>query len=130
MKTIIQNLYNAFSKGDIPAVLSVMDTDIVWNEAEGHPYADGNPYKGPDAILNGVFARLGTEWENFKVVDIQLHEMENNQVLATLRYHGTYLKTGVELDVQAAHLWTLNDGKIVSFQQYADTKQLYEAMKD
>jgi hypothetical protein len=31
-----------------------MHPDIVWNEAESNSQADGNPYIGPDAILNGV----------------------------------------------------------------------------
>jgi len=40
-----------------------MSPDIQWNEAENFVYADGNPYVGPDAVVNGVFARLGAEWE-------------------------------------------------------------------
>lgn len=128
MKTIIKNVYDAFAKGDMPTVLDALDKNIIWNEAEGNPYADGNPYKGPDAVLNGVFARIGGEWENFRLVDIQLHEIPNNQVLATLRYHGKYTKTDIPIDVQAAHLWTLKNDKIIRFQQYADTKQLYDAM--
>ena len=39
------------------------------------------------------------------------------------------LKTGKKIDAQAAHLWTLNNGKAVAFQQYVDTKQLAEAAK-
>lgn len=127
MKTIIENMYNAFAEGNIPAVLAGMDDNIIWNEAEGNSLADGNPYKGPDAVLNGVFARLGAEWENFRLVGIKLHEMSNNQVLATLRYHGKYIKTGTSIDAQAAHHWTLKDGKVIGFQQYVDTKQLAEA---
>lgn len=127
MKTIIQNLYNAFAEGNIPVVLAGLDDNIIWNEAEGNSLADGNPYKGPDAILNGVFARLGAEWENFRLVDIKLHEMANNQVLATLRYHGKNIETGTSINAQAAHHWTLKDGKVISFQQYVDTKQLAEA---
>lgn len=127
MKTIIQNLYNAFAEGNIPNVLTGLDDHIVWNEAEGNSLADGNPYKGPDAVLNGVFARLGADWENFRLVDIKLHEMANNQVLATLRYHGKNVETGTSIDAQAAHHWTLKDGKVIGFQQYVDTKQLAEA---
>ncbi len=121
---IIDGLYKAFSAGDIPAVLGAMDAEIVWNEAEGNAYADGNPYIGPDAVLNGVFARVGAEWDDFKLNNIQLHEMSNDQVLATLRYTGKYKRTGKSIDAQVAHLWTLKDGKIVAFQQYVDTKQL------
>ena len=125
--TVIDSLYNAFAVGDMPTVLSKMNADIVWNEAEGNTYADGNPYKGPDAILNGVFARIGEDHEYFKVTDVVLHEMSNNQVLATLRYDAKVKKTGKAYNAQAAHLWTLNDGKITAFQQYVDTKKLADA---
>ncbi len=125
--SIVDRLYKAFAAGDVPAVLGGMDSKIVWYEAEGNAYADGNPYIGPDAVLNGVFARVGAEWDNFKLNNIQLHEMSNDKVLATLRYTGKYKNTGKSIDAQVAHLWTLKDGKIIAFQQYVDTKQLADA---
>lgn len=124
---VIEGLYKAFSVGDIPAILGAMDANIVWNEAEGNDYADGNPYIGPEAVLKGVFERVGAEWDNFKLNNIQLHEMSNDKVLATLRYTGKYKKTGKSIDAQVAHLWTLKDGKVKAFQQYVDTKQLADA---
>jgi hypothetical protein len=127
--SIIDNLYKNFSKGDIPAVLATMDAGVVWNEAEGNTYAEGNPYNGPDAVLQGVFARIGADHEYFHLVDIQLHDMSNNQVLATLRYQGKRKDNGAMIDAQAAHLWTLKNGKIITFQQYVDTKQLAESEK-
>jgi len=125
--SIVDNLYKAFATGDIPAVLDGMDANIVWNEAEGNSYADGNPYIGPEAVLNGVFARIGDEHEYFNLTDIILHEMSNDQVLATLRYKGKLKENGAEYDTQAAHLWTLKNGKVTNFQQYVDTKQLADA---
>jgi len=124
--TIINNLYESFAKGDIPSVLGALDAKVVWNEAEGNSLADGNPYIGPDAVLNGVFARIGARHDYFKTTNVQLHEMSNNQVLATLRYEAKLKKNGALLDAQAAHLWTLNNGKVIVFQQYADTRQLAE----
>ncbi len=125
--TVIQELYNNFGKGDVPAVIAVLDANVIWNEAEGNAWADGNPYKGPDAVLNGVFARVGSDYEYFKTANVQLHEMSNNQVLATMRYKGKLKKNGAVIDAQAAHYWTLKDGKIIGFQQYVDTKQLNDA---
>ncbi len=123
----IDKIYNDFSKGDIPSVIAVLDANVVWNEAEGNAWADGNPYKGPDAVLNGVFARIGSEYDYFETADIQLHEMSNNQVLATMRYKGKLKKNKAVIDAQAAHYWTLKDGKVIGFQQYVDTKQLHDA---
>ena len=42
-------------------------------------------------------------------------------VLAENRYDGTGKVTGRRLNIQAAHVWELRDGKIVRFQQYVDT---------
>lgn len=126
---VVDGLYQAFAKGDVPAVLGVMDANIVWNEAENFPYADKNPYIGPDAVLNGVFGRIMAEWEYFNLTDIQLHDMSNNMVLATLRYKAKHKTTGKTIDSQTAHLWTLRDGKISAFQQFTDTKQATEAVK-
>jgi len=54
---LIHGIYNAFAKGDVATVLGSMSKDIIWNEAENFPYADGNPYIGPDAVASRVFAR-------------------------------------------------------------------------
>ncbi|WP_257984564.1 nuclear transport factor 2 family protein [Psychroflexus sp. MES1-P1E] len=123
---VIDNLYKAFAKGEIPKVLELMDPKVVWNEAESNAYADGNPYIGPEAVLNGVFARIGAEHEYFKLEDVKLNNMFDNKVLATLRYDAMY-KNGKAYNAQVAHLWTLEDGKITNFQQFTDTKKLADA---
>lgn len=122
-KAIVDGLYKSFAKGDIPNALATMDDKIVWNEAENFPYADNNPYIGPNAVLSGVFGRIGADWEYWKLEDIKLHEMSDNMVLSTLRYKAKHKKTGKQIDSQTAHLFTLKNGKIVSFQQFTDTKQ-------
>ena len=125
--TRVDNVYKAFAKGDIPMVLGLLDEKVVWNEAEGNALADGNPYIGPEAVLNGVFVRLGEEHEYFNLKDIELHNMYNDKVLATLRYDAKRKSNGALYDAQVAHLWTLKSGKVVAFQQYVDTKQLADA---
>lgn len=125
---IVDGLYQSFARGDVPAVLAAMDKSIVWNEAENFPYGDKNPYVGPDAVLNGVFARIGAEWEYWNLTGIKLHDMADNMVLATLRYDAKHKETGKVINSQTAHLWKLTDGKVVAFQQFTDTKQAAEAV--
>lgn len=126
--SVIDGMYKAFAVGDIPSVLGFMDDKFVWNEAESNSYADGNPYIGPDAVLTGVFTRIADDHEYFNLTDIILHEMSNDQVLATLRYKGKLKKNGAIYDAQAAHLWTLKEGKVIAFQQYVDTKKLADSI--
>ena len=46
----VHALYEAFSRGDVPAVLGAFDPQIRWQEAENFRYADRNPYIGPQAV--------------------------------------------------------------------------------
>ena len=123
-------IYDAFGKGDIPAVLAALDGNVIWNEAENFPYADKNPYVGKDAVLNGVFARLGGDWDNFTLTEKQFYPVQNDMVLVTGYYTGKHKQTGKDIKAQFAHVWWVKDGKLARFQQYTDTKQVSDAVKN
>lgn len=117
---LIQSLYDAFAVGDVPTVLGAMTPDIVWMEAENFPYADHNPYVGPQAILDGVFMRLATEWDGFHIKVGELLDAGDTVVMLG-RYGGTCKATGRVMDVQAVHVFRVAGGKVTAFQQYVDT---------
>lgn len=120
---IVRGIYDAFAAGDVPKVLGAMSPDIVWNEAENFPYSDGNPYIGPEAVLNGVFARCVGEWDGFAVAVDEILDA-GNTVIALGRYLGTFKATGRSQKTQLVHVWRIASGKVVGFQQYADTLQV------
>ena len=125
---ILKDAYQAFHRGDVPSVLGVFDPNIEWREAEGNPYKpDGEPWVGADAIVHSLFMRLATEWDGFTVTPNEFYDA-GDTVAVACRYTGVYKATGKSIDAQVCHFWKLNDGKVTSFQQYADTGQLQEAM--
>lgn len=117
---LIKAIYDAFAAGDVPGVLGRMSPEIVWNEAENFPYADRNPYVGPEAVATGVFMRIGAEWDGFQVVPEEIIDA-GDTVIALGRYRGTFKATGKAQNTQMAHVWRVKNGKAVQFQQYADT---------
>jgi ketosteroid isomerase-like protein len=64
---LIRQIYADFAAGDVPGVLAAFAPDIVWNEAENFPYAGGNPYRGPQAVLDGVFLPIAGDYDGFTV---------------------------------------------------------------
>ncbi|MGJ8560795.1 MAG: nuclear transport factor 2 family protein [Litorimonas sp.] len=91
-----------------------MADDIVWNEAQGHPYADLNPYVGPDAILSGLFARIGGEWDYF-TADPQEYIVEGERLVVIGHYEGRHTATGNMLDALFVHVWTVQKNQITTF---------------
>lgn len=118
----IRSLYDSFAQGDVPTVLGSFDPEIVWMEAENINYADRNPYRGPQAVAEGVFMRIGQDWQDFRVNVEEIID-SGDTVVALGRYTGTNKSTNQPLNAQFVHVWRLRDGKIVRFQQYADTAQ-------
>ena len=123
---LVQDWYAALARGDVAAALGAMDPDIEWREAEGHPYQpSGEAWHGPDAVVQNLFIRLGTEWDGFTVTPRDFHDA-GPVVVVEGRYTGTHKDTGKSLDAQVCHVWKVRDGKLASFQQFVDTAQLQD----
>ena len=120
-KELIQRLYENFASGDIAAVLASFANDIAWTEADGFPLA--GTYIGPQAVLEKVFMRLGEFSDNWGVVVDRL-VADGDTVVANGKYTWKHKKSGKPCEVRMAHVWTLADGKVISFLQHVDTARL------
>jgi len=118
-KEIISSAYASFAIGDVPSVLAVMDPGIEWSEAEGWPLYDGT-FVGPQAIVDGVFMRLGEIGDDFSV-NVAQFVAEDDTVVALGTYTWNRKDSGEPAEVKMAHVWTLDNGKITRFQQHVDT---------
>jgi ketosteroid isomerase-like protein len=123
---IIKRLYKAFEEGDIDAVFEVLDPNIEWIEADGIPYA--GRFVGYDAIRDGVFAKIGAEWDNFTA---EVHEfIDGGDVVVTLGTDGgIYKGTGKKMRAPTASVWRLKDGKVIYFRQYIDSLAVVTATR-
>ncbi|MGM0658812.1 MAG: SMP-30/gluconolactonase/LRE family protein [Pseudomonadota bacterium] len=128
-QAVVETVYAAFAESDMQAFAGLMSPNIVWNEAEGNPYADLNPYIGPEAVMSGLMARLVNEWEDIGVTQHE-YVVEGDRVVVFGRYKETWKATGKKLDIPFVHSWTVSEGKLVSFQQYTDTAALVATMSD
>ena len=122
----VRGLYEAFAKGDVPSVLAVLDANIAWTDAEGFPY--GGTYNGPNAVLEGVFMRLGSEWDGFAAVPDEFIDA-GETIVALGQYSGTYKATGKSFKANFAHVWKFREGKAVRFVQYVDTLLVHRALQ-
>ena len=99
---LLKSLYDAFGRGEIPTVLGAMSPEIRWYQAESNPYnPSGEAWVGPDAVLNNLFVRLGTEWEGFAVHTKAFYDA-GDSVIVEARYSGTYKPNGKSIDARGA----------------------------
>ncbi|MEN8617583.1 nuclear transport factor 2 family protein [Shewanella baltica] len=123
---LVKSTYEGSSSAENAKNLQhALASDARWTEAAGFPYA--GTYVGFSAIATKVFARLETEWDNYRV-DIEDYVAQGDKVFAFGTYSGTYVKTGKYFSARVAHLWEIHSGKIVSFEQFVDSHTVVNAM--
>jgi uncharacterized protein len=126
---LVRDAYDCFGRGDIPALLGMMHPNIEWSEAEGNPYQpSGKAWKGPDAIVQNLFVKIGADFDGTFVVQPKDFHDAGDTVVVEGRYTGTFKTTGKNLDAQFCHVFKVRDGKLTSFQQFVDTGQMQDVM--
>jgi ketosteroid isomerase-like protein len=79
-------------------------------------------------VLEGVFMRLGTEWDGFAAAADEFVD-GGNTIVALGKYSGTYKATGKSFQANFAHVWKIQDGKATSFVQHVDTLVVHRALQ-
>src|SRR6188768_1923699 len=118
----MQAAYAALANNDPSLLFGAMAPNIQWHEAEGNPLADRNPYVGPQAVGEGVFARLAGAIDSFTVVPSTFID-GGDHVVVLGRYGGTMKDGGATLDSPFCHVYRFHTDKVMLFQQYTDTAQ-------
>jgi len=115
---LVAGVYAAFGRGDVPKVLGAMHPQIQWTETAGYKY--GGIFRGPQAVLENVFARIQVDFESFSV-DVERQIDAGNVVVMQGHYVGKGKATGKSVRAAVAHILEISDGKIVRFDQYVDS---------
>lgn len=118
---LIQQGYKNFAEGNVEAVLANFDPKIEWHESTGFPYVKGDGISvGPEAVVQDVFAKIPAYFEGFNINIQELFE-SGDKVVMVGYYTGVWKPTGKEFKANAAHIWTIKDGKSTHMFQVADT---------
>jgi ketosteroid isomerase-like protein len=119
----VQGIYEAFGKGDIPAVLDVIAEDVAWEQwADNHAQEAGVPWLAARSGRDGAaefFGVVGT----LDISDFQLLSLMagGDQVVAEVVIEVT-TPNGAHYRDEELHLWTFDaDGKISRLRHYTDT---------
>lgn len=121
----VRGLYEAFGRGDVDTVLAGFDENIEWNESEGMPY--GGQYHSPQEVAENVFAPIPDDFVDFDVTPEEILA-DGERVVVLLTYRGAGKESGKALQMPAAHVWTVRDGKITKFVQLADSAIINAAL--
>jgi ketosteroid isomerase-like protein len=107
--------YDALNRGDVSGVMALIADDITWDPGELTPDSDAGA-SGPVG-----FEALIRSWieafDDFRVepVDVQEHPP---LLVAVVRQSGRGRASGLDIAIEIAHVWTVEDGRAIRFESY------------
>lgn len=123
---IVAATYACGKAGDFVGFVKDFAADVQWTEMKGSPYS--GTFHGAEEIVKHVFTPMNTEWAPFACQPEEFFA-SGDTVFMVGRYFGKNVKTEKNFDVRVVHCWRLRDEKIVSFEQFTDTRLIAEAMQ-
>ena len=120
----VQGIYEAFGKGDVPAIQAVLADDVEWESwADNSSVKAGVPWMvprhGKDDVVHFFEAVAQME-----VVEVQvLGMMEGgNKVAVEFVIEAKVPSSGKQFRDEEIHVWTFDDkGKVTRLRHYTDT---------
>jgi len=114
----LRSSYEAFNRGDIPAVLASYHPDIEWIEPGGGNAPSGT-FKGTDQVQQEVFGKVPENFgETFSVETDEFRD-EGDSVVVTGRFKGKHSSVA-DLDPPFEHVADMKEGKVARFENKPD----------
>jgi ketosteroid isomerase-like protein len=122
---VVRAMYEAFGRGDIPAVLTGMDDSMVFTILG----SSAVPLAGVRRGLAGMRQFFDELAQTLEFSRFEPHDFiaQGDRVVALVHYAGKNKNTGRQFDAESAMVWTIRNGKAIQFVEYTDTEQLAKA---
>lgn len=121
---IVAALYDAFARRDWVDILQFTHPQISISQTEELPW--GGQFEGAGGLqlfYSKVLAHIDSR------VEVEEYTEAGDRVVVIGRTHGRVNANGVEFDIRAVHVWTLQDSLAVRFEAYIDTPGMLAALQ-
>jgi ketosteroid isomerase-like protein len=122
----IQRLYDAMNRRDVAALrdLGTVHPDFTWesnaDELDSPGRLDGNEVLSYSRELFEIFDELETEI-------LERIDLGPDQVIFVVRHRVRGAASGVRVDREEVHLWTVRDDRVESLREYRTVEEAREA---
>jgi ketosteroid isomerase-like protein len=114
----VKNIYAAFGRGEVDAILAVLADDVEWHDIDHPAVPYGGRRRGKPAVRE-FFRQVGqVEVSSFEPLE---YVSAGDRVFAIGRWAGTVKPTGKSFTSEWVMIWTFKEGKVTHFRVYEDS---------
>ena len=120
----LRPVYEEWGRGNFRPQFDVYDRDMEWGWSEEFPDL-GGVARDPEP-RSGRLMRWLSSWKDWRI-EAEEYITSGDFVVVLARYTGSGKESGVDVDVQGAHLWKMRDGKAVRLEIFSSREKALEA---
>lgn len=124
---VIEDIYGAFARGDIPFILERLSADAQFDNSDSAEMPHGGTYRGKDEI-GKFFANIGGAID-VKSFEPKSYLSSGGEVMTTGVWSGVARSTGKSFKSQWAMRFILKNGKVTYAHVYEDTAVTAAALR-
>jgi ketosteroid isomerase-like protein len=120
----VRRFADAINESDLDSALSVCDPEIEFRSMLG---ISGRAYIGHQGIRE-YFEDVASAWEEWRVEVHRVAGAPDGRVVIAMTMHVRGRESGAALSEHAAHVWTVEDGKLLRNELYHDPDEALRAV--
>lgn len=127
-RAVVEQVYAAFRRKDVPGVLALQAEDVEWSVAASPELI---PWASPGPGHAGVteFLRVLSQWLVAEVFEIHAYVADGDTVVALGFQQGTVRPTGRPYAFDFVHVWSVHAARVRRFRVYYDTAYVGAALR-
>lgn len=122
----VQEMYDAFGRGDIAVILQNVSDDVDWGTETVVSEIPWYPLRRGREAVGEFFSTIATQVD-FDTFEPRLFAASGDQVFVQIDYDYRYRKNGKGSPIRAVHQFTVRDGVVTRFRAYEDTAAARDA---
>ena len=122
---VIRRGWEAWLRGDIDALVSEWDTNVVWDTSHFRNWPE-SAYYGIEGVRKFLAEWLEV-WGEYEIEVEEILPSPDGRVVSLFSHHGKGHQSGVPMDLEMANIATLQGGRVMRIDNYGDRDEALEA---
>jgi ketosteroid isomerase-like protein len=122
---LIQDAYAAFGRGDIPALLGMLDPAVEWTAVVGSRAPTSGTRHGREGVAE-FFQQLAASIE-FQSFEPREFIAQGDRVVALGHYAARAIPTGRAMESEWVMVYRVRNGLVTEFKEFADSAGINQA---
>jgi ketosteroid isomerase-like protein len=120
---IVQTGFDAYLRGDLPAMLDRFASDVVVTTRPDQP--DVRDFHGHDGLMEQLKEWVDT-WDGFSIEILRIRDA-GDVVIVIAREHGQGTRSGVPMDDEVTFVFTIGGAKVIRWQMFGSEPEALKA---